>query len=309
MNQKTFVTFFEKYKSEVKRGGGVSRKHFRAAINSKPFRNWIRSHQQTRSKDNLRSYWPFHYHSITIDAVTMFGPNPGLIFITCNFDFNNITMSRAVFIRGDSIGVLFTLKSKQTGKIYVVYVKQPRNAVGCGDFIEIPAGMMDGKTGTLASQGVAAKEIWEELGFFIEKGDLIFLGEMYPSPGGCDELITLFSVVLEANEDYIQSLIGRKTGEYNSDEQITLGVIELSEFKHMCAYGRCKDAKAMSAFFLIEQKKIELTPTRFVGPTLESLTPHQTLDEPETPRPILQIPEAPTVHRRSRSGTRGTRST
>ena len=109
----------------------------------------------------------------------------------------------------------------------------------------------------------------------------------------------MYSVVLEANEDYIQSLIGRKTGEYNSDEQITLGVIELSEFKHMCAHGRCKDAKAMSAFFLIDQKKIELTPTRFIGPSLEAQS-----EEPETPRPILQIPEAPTVHRRSRSGTR-----
>jgi len=65
----------------------------------------------------------------------------------------------------------------------------------------------------------------------------------------------------------------------------------------MCAYGRCKDAKAMSAFFLIDQKKIELTPTRFIGPSLES----------ETPRPTLQIPEAPTVHRRSRSGTRCTK--
>jgi len=304
MNQKVIFTIFEKYKVEIKRGGGVSRKHFRAAINSKPFYNWIRSHQQTRSRDNLRSYWPFHYHSITIDAVTMFGPNPGLIHITCDVTFNGVRSNRVVFIRGNSIGVLFTLKSKQTGKIYVVYVKQPRNATGFGSFVEIPAGMMDGKTGTLASQGVAAKEIWEELGIFIEKGDLILLGEMYPSPGGCDESITLFSVVLEANEDYIQSLIGRKTGEYNSDEQITLGVIELSEFKNMCAYGRCKDAKAMSAFFLIDQKKIELTPTRFIGPSLESETPHQTLDEPETPRPTLQIPNAPTVHRRSRSGTR-----
>ena len=81
--------------------------------------------------------------------------------------------------------------------------------------------MLDGATGTLASNGVAAKEIDEELHIKILSGDLVFLTQIFPSPGGCDEWIDLYLVLLEANDSYIQSLIGKQTGELGSDEQNT----------------------------------------------------------------------------------------
>jgi 8-oxo-dGTP pyrophosphatase MutT (NUDIX family) len=152
--------------------------------------------------------------------------------------------------------VLVRLRSKQKDeqpeKIYVVYVRQPRNGVGKRDLAEIIAGMLDGATGTLASRGVAAKELKEEGGFEILAEDLRVLGTGLPSPGGCDEWLDLYSVFLDADDEFIQSLIGKKTGELGSDEQITMCVTEVEEFKTMLLDGRCPDMKAMSAMWLLD---------------------------------------------------------
>jgi ADP-sugar diphosphatase len=196
----------------------------------------------------------FTYHSVVIDKVTMFGPNPGLIYITTDVTFNGLRSSRAVFIRGGAIGIYFRFRSKQTGKLYSLYVRQPRNAVGDPALAELVAGMLDGASGTLKSNGVAAKEIKEETGIEIQKSDLVWLGRMLPSAGGCDEWLDLYSVFLEADDDYIMALIGKHTGELGSDEQITLGIAEVEEFKSMLLDGRCQDAKAMSAIMLLDAK-------------------------------------------------------
>ena len=222
-------------------GIGVNTDHFVKVLASPQFNNW-------KSKQDPA----FIYHSIVVDAITMFGSNPGLIHITTDVTFNGLRGKRVVFIRGGAIGVYARLRSKQTGKIYVVYIRQPRNGVGKRDLAEIIAGMLDGNTGTLASKGVAANEIKEEGGFEILADDLKLLGTGIPSPGGCDEWIDLYSVFLDANDDFIKSLIGKQTGELGSDEQITMCIAEVDEFKTMLLDGRCKDFKAMSAMWLLD---------------------------------------------------------
>lgn len=247
----------------IRCGAGVSPEIFEKAKTCPQFSDWLSSQHED-----------FKYHSIVIDAVTMFGSRPGLIHITTEVTFHEKPSKRIVFIRGGSVGVLLLVKSIETSKVYTIYVRQPRNAVGATDFIEIPAGMLDGATGTLASTGVAVKELQEEADLTILPEDLVHLLQMIPSAGGCDEWIDLFLVFLSAKDSYIQGLIGKKTGELGSDEQITLGIAEFSEFEKMCLNGRCKDAKAMSAIFamksLVEQGRIEFKPSREIDSKGES---------------------------------------
>jgi ADP-sugar diphosphatase len=240
-------------------GPGVTQDNFDKVIACPQFKTWVAKQDPA-----------FIYHNINIDHVTMFGPRPGLIHITTDVTFNGMRSKRVIFMRGGAIGVLFKLTSKQTRKTYVIYVRQPRNAVGSRDLIEIVAGMLDGATGTLAANGIAAKEIKEETGIEILKDDLILLGTGLPSPGGCDEWIDLYLVHLTANDSFIQGLIGKQTGELGSDEQITLGIAEYNDFKTMLLDGRCMDFKAMSAIMMYETKlarrEISDAPTRDLTP-------------------------------------------
>lgn len=247
----------------IRCGAGVAPEIFEKAKTCPQFLDWL-----SKQHEDL------NYQSIEIDAVTKFGDRPGLIHITTQVTFHKKPSKRIVFIRGGSVGVLLLVKSIETSKVYTIYVRQPRNAVGAIDFIEIPAGMLDGATGTLASSGVAVKELQEEADLTILPEDLVHLLQMIPSAGGCDEWIDLFLVFLSAKDSYIQGLIGKKTGELGSDEQITLGIAEFSEFEMMCLDGRCKDAKAMCAIFaiksLVEQGKIEFKPSREIDSKGES---------------------------------------
>lgn len=83
------------------------------------------------------------------------------------------------------------------GEEYVLLTVQPRIPVGSLEFVELPAGMLDGDS----FSGAAAKEIKEECGIEIKADELKDLGQMalgefvmagnekveagvYPSPGG-----------------------------------------------------------------------------------------------------------------------------
>jgi len=224
-------------------GQGVDPAIFEKAVNCAQMKTWA-------DKQNP----DFKYQQVRIDAVTMFGPNPGLIHITTDVTFNGVTANRVVFIRGGAVSVLLMLQSSETKKDYVVFVRQPRNGVGVRDLSELIAGMLDGATGTLKANGVAVKEIKEETHMNILATDLKLLGTGLPSAGGCDEWIDMYAVYLEASESYIQDLVGRKTGELGSDEQITVCIAEYDEFKTMLLDGRCQDFKAMSSVMMYETK-------------------------------------------------------
>lgn len=112
--------------------------------------------------------------------------------------------------------------------------------------------MMDEET--LSFVGVAAKELKEETGIEIFASDLQPLSDypVYSSPGLLDEGISYYQILLLAKQEYIDKLRGKVTGELNTEEQITLGVVELEEFKKMCVDGRCRDSKAITALWLSE---------------------------------------------------------
>ena len=103
-----------------------------------------------------------------------------------------------VFMRGASVGMLI-VTCEEDKRQYTVLTVQPRVPTGKYALEELPAGMLDA-SGSFV--GAAAKELQEETGIIVNEKDLIDLTEkafkgtaynhVYPSAGGCDEILRLF---------------------------------------------------------------------------------------------------------------------
>ena len=182
--------------------------------------------------------------NIEIQSVDMFGPNVGFIKLKVNVDFNGRPIPGIIFMRGAAVAVLVILIFN--GDKYLLLTKQPRFPIGCSGFLEIPAGMMD-EDGNLL--GVAAKEMEEETGIKLKETDLISLGAgIYPSPGGCDELIHYYSYELEVDEGRFNELRGAATGNFDEGEQITLEIIPYKDAVNL------QDSKALNALYRYEHR-------------------------------------------------------
>jgi len=205
----------------------ISEENFRKAIESKKFNEW---------KSSIMP--EYDIRSIHIQSVDMFGPNVGFIKLNCEAYFNNKSVPGIVFIRGASVSILIIL-ILPNGEKHTLLVVQPRIAIGCSSYIEAVAGMMD-ENGNFV--GVAAKEIKEETGLDIVERDLIPLGGIYPSPGGCDEYIKLYAYECNISEEEFAELQGKATGCIEEGEQIILKTIPCCEIinsedpKLLCAW-------------------------------------------------------------------------
>ena len=165
-----------------------------AALASAPFAAWLRDLDAR-----------FALQSICFQSVDFFGPRVGFVKFLATGAFQGRAVPGIVFARGGAVAILPVLHC--AGERWVVCCRQPRLPVG-RHFLEIPAGMMDGKGSFV---GVAAKEMAEETGIEIREGELVDLtalafGEgqpagaggaeaaaaggpahgMYPSVGACD---------------------------------------------------------------------------------------------------------------------------
>jgi hypothetical protein len=94
------------------------------------------------------------------------------------------------FIRGGAIAVLIMVTVRETGEKYVLMCQQLRFPTG-GAKIEACAGMIDNRTSAVV--GVVFNEVKEETGFAMNESELISLGTITPSAGGCDEVIHLYA--------------------------------------------------------------------------------------------------------------------
>ncbi len=179
----------------------------------------------------------FQITSVHFQSVDMFGPPDGpqkigfIKFKAKVVDKAGKFVPGIVFMRGGSVGILAVLNCQ--GKKYSVMTVQPRVPTGRFDFLEIPAGMLDG-SGNFA--GVAAKELEEELGIKIAEKDLTDLSGLagcnqgvYLSPGGSDETLRFFSFSLDVTEEEMASMNGRCTGLISEGEQITLKIVPLDD--------------------------------------------------------------------------------
>lgn len=145
---------------------------------------------------------------------------------------------------------------------YVVLTVQPRVPAGSLGFVELPAGMVD-DAGSF--KGAAAKEMEEELGITISEDQLTCLSDlavprgdgddkeglpraMYPSAGGCDEHVTIYSYEQRIPRRQLKEWSGRLTGLRSRGEKITLKVVPMQDLWREGA----RDAKALAAVALWE---------------------------------------------------------
>ena len=101
------------------------------------------------------------------------------------------------------------------------------------EILEIPAGKRDSKDEAPLECG--KRELREETG--AEAENFIFLGELYPTPGYCDEVI------------YIYAATGLTFGDTDPDEDEFLEVqkIPFGEVLERVMSGEIKDAKTQTA--------------------------------------------------------------
>ena len=215
-----------------------------ACVSSLKFRNWINSIDPE-----------FTVTCIVIQSVDMFGPNVGFIKVKADATIKavdkkdgvlkDMPIPSIVFIRGASVAILVILMCE--GKRWIIWTKQPRFAVGSRYCVELPAGMLD-ENGNFA--GVAAKELSEETGIKITTSMLDYLGNIYPSPGGCDEMIGLFCYTQEVSPKELADFQGKCTGV--EGEIITLEIMPYEGVEHST---EPLDAKALCAVLLYERKE------------------------------------------------------
>jgi ADP-sugar diphosphatase len=221
----------------INKSSNIAEDNFIKAITCLKFKKWADS---IDSKYDIRS--------IYIQSVDMFGPNIGFIKLNCEAYFNDKPVPGIVFIRGASVSILIIL-ILPNGDKHILLVVQPRIAIGCSSYVEAVAGMMD-ENGNFV--GVAAKEIKEETGLNIVERDLIPLGSIYPSPGGCDECIELYAYECGISEEEFVELQGKATGCIEEGEQIILKTIPYSEIIHsndpklLCAWARYEQMSLLS---------------------------------------------------------------
>lgn len=107
--------------------------------------------------------------------------------------------------------------------------------------MEIPAGKRDSANEDPLECG--KRELKEETG--AEAQNFVFLGELYPTPGYCGEIIWMFAAT------------GLKLGEQSPDEDefLTLQKIPLDSAVNMILSGEIKDAKTQAAILKLKMLK------------------------------------------------------
>ncbi|KZL75825.1 NUDIX domain-containing protein [Colletotrichum tofieldiae] len=241
----------------------------------KPFNNWVKGltkslSLQAKNKDHPFHPDPYQLRAISVQAFDMF--SSGRVgFLKATADVKNGAgegLPASVFLRGPSVGMLVMFipddASSENDERYVVLTVQPRVPVGSLSFAELPAGMVD-DSGSFA--GAAAKEIKEELGLEIHESELACLSElagtgrsvdneideglaeaMYPSAGGCDEFVTLYSHERRISRGQLEEWSGKLTGLRDHGEKITLKLVAMKDLWREGA----RDSKCLAALALWE---------------------------------------------------------
>jgi ADP-sugar diphosphatase len=255
------------------------------------FKNWLESLRKNLalqgSPDHTYEKDPWRLTGVIIHNVTIF-PNGKIGFMTIEALLKNKKnqLDRVIFLRGGSVAVLMILRPKDSrNERYVILTEQPRIGACSTAFLEIPAGMLDDKSGDVT--GKAMEEIYEETSLRVRGEELIDLTAMalentetkeslqpamYPSPANLDEYIPLLLWEKDLDRKEIEDLKGKLTGERAQDELITLRV---RDYEVLWKEG-ARDAKTLAAWALyeglnragkIEERLKEIRTGRRTGPS------------------------------------------
>ena len=200
--------------------------------------------------------------SVNIDAVTMFGPNIGFLYVNAQaFDAKNNQIPGIAFLRGDSVCCLLIIKEVSDGTNNESSDASNSSAAGGGSLVQTryhmvvveeiklpvsraicqtPAGMLDGASNI---KGKMIDEIKEETGITISNNTahyeslpsgemplntLVQFDEFYPSQGGCDEKVKVFAYMCERTVDEMTAINKSVQGEKKEGENIIVHIKPLS---------------------------------------------------------------------------------
>ncbi|KAI8369640.1 uncharacterized protein BYT42DRAFT_617640 [Radiomyces spectabilis] len=231
---------------------GASSDTLDKVLQFQPFKDWVQQFdkEQQKWKNEMK------ISSIEVQSTDVFSSEKlGFVKLKADVKFKDTDSSAPgiVFMRGGSVSILIILRPNDAeGEDRVILTLQPRVPVPSLSFPELPAGMLDG-SGNFS--GAAAKEIEEETGLQIKDDELCDLTELaygdsqwrgvYPSAGGSDEFLRLFTCVKHMKKSEINQLEGKLTGLRDHGEKITLKVVPLKN-----AWKEAPDAKLLSSLAL-----------------------------------------------------------
>ncbi|KAK9984513.1 hypothetical protein SO802_034038 [Lithocarpus litseifolius] len=229
---------------------GISDSQFRTAINSSLFKQWLKNLQ---TETGILANNAMSLKRVLLQGVDMFGERVG--FLKFKADIVDKETGKKVpgivFAQGPAVAILILLESE--GETYAVLTEQVRVPVG-RLILELPAGMLDDDKGDFV--GTAAQEVEEETGIHLNLEDMIDLTaflepstgcRVFPSPGGCDEEISLFLYRGHVDKEIITQLQGKETGLRDRGELIKVRVVSYKNLWHMTA-----DSKVLMAIALYE---------------------------------------------------------
>jgi 8-oxo-dGTP pyrophosphatase MutT (NUDIX family) len=183
----------------------------------RPFLNW---QQRLNEADHIQNI-----QEILIQDVDFFGQRIGFLKFKVDMRWEDgSNLPGIVFSRGDSVAVFLVIEAED--EEWVVLVQQPRVPVGSMAFLELPAGMIDDSESFV---GVAAQELKEECGIVIKEQDLTFLTRVAPSPGGCDEFVSIYKAKVTMSKQEADSLQGKLGGLHDHGERIMLKLARKEE--------------------------------------------------------------------------------
>ncbi|OWM87760.1 hypothetical protein CDL15_Pgr016456 [Punica granatum] len=225
----------------------------RNAIESSLFKQWLKNLQ---CETGVLANGAATLRQVLIQGVDMFGNSIGFLKFKADI-FDKETGKKVpgiVFARGPAVAVLVLLDSG--GVTYAVLTEQVRVPVGrC--ILELPAGMLDDDKGDFV--GTAVREVEEETGIQLNLEDMVDLtafldsstgNRIFPSPGGCDEDISIFLYRGTVDEEKIKQLQGKETGLRDHGELIKVRVVPYEKLWRSTA-----DAKVLMAIALYEMAK------------------------------------------------------
>ncbi|EEF51041.1 ADP-ribose pyrophosphatase, putative [Ricinus communis] len=227
----------------------------RSAIDSSLFKQWLKNLQ---SETGILATPSFSLKRVLVQGVDMFGKRIGFLKFKADIidQETGQKVPGIVFARGPAVTVLILLDAE--GETYAVLTEQVRVPTG-RLVLELPAGMLDDDKGDFV--GTAVREVEEETGIRLNLEDMVDLTSfldpstgcrIIPSPGGCDEEISVFLYRGCVDKEIITQLQGKETGLHDHGELIKLHVVPYRKLWRMTA-----DAKALMAIALYEMAKKE----------------------------------------------------